>query len=193
MASFGSAKVLRPGGCAIGASDQHLKGLNSLGAKIERLRLGRRRPPRYRSGIRHADGHRYRKSTPRRYPGARHHCATQLRPRTRSYRLVVALCAIDAHIEDAGTLRNHCPGLCRAATLHPPRHILPFRMRDILNHRRLAGNPLTVVGGASVAEHQMALIGKLRAVGVAVDIHGDRITSRETLYRRGSGFANRPL
>jgi UDP-N-acetylglucosamine 1-carboxyvinyltransferase len=39
LARFGRARVSLPGGCAIGARpiDQHLKGLEALGAKIELL------------------------------------------------------------------------------------------------------------------------------------------------------------
>jgi len=90
VACFGSGKVLLPGGSAIGGRpiDQHLKGLVRLRAKIEleaRLRL--RWPPRCRSRIRHADSHRHRKSTALRHPGAWHHGAAQLCPRTRSHRL----------------------------------------------------------------------------------------------------------
>jgi UDP-N-acetylglucosamine 1-carboxyvinyltransferase len=85
LARYGKAKVSLPGGCQIGARpvDQHLKGLEALGAKIE-LERGYivAECPRLqgrRDRLRHADGHRHREPDDGR--GAREgpHHARQLR------------------------------------------------------------------------------------------------------------------
>jgi UDP-N-acetylglucosamine 1-carboxyvinyltransferase len=181
VARFGAAKVFLPGGCAIGARpiDQHLKALGRLGAKIELE-------------------HDYvLASAPKGLCGAEvvfdmptvtgtenlllaatlARGTTVLRNCARDPEvvdLVTALCAMGADIEGAGT---------HEITIHGRAELQPYTHRVIADRIEcgtfliagaLAGDPLTVVGG--VVEHQMALIGKLRAVGVEVGIDGNRIT-----------------
>jgi UDP-N-acetylglucosamine 1-carboxyvinyltransferase len=68
LARRGHARVSLPGGCAIGVRpiDQHLLGLEALGARSEtgeRLRRGARASPARRDvSLRHADRHRHRES-----------------------------------------------------------------------------------------------------------------------------------
>ncbi len=89
LARYGRAKVSLPGGCQIGARpvDQHLKGLEAMGAKI-RLYRGYivaecKRPPRRRGRVRRAHGDRHREPDDGR--GAREgpHHAGELRARAR--------------------------------------------------------------------------------------------------------------
>lgn len=90
--------------------------------------------------------------------------------------LVAALCAMGADIEGAGAHEITVRG---CAELRPYIHRVIadcIECGTFLIAGALAGDRLMVVGGVGMVEHQMALIGKLRAVGVAVDIHGDRIT-----------------
>src|SRR5258706_2627385 len=183
VARFGSAKVLLPGGCAIGARpiDQHLKGLNRLGAKIELEHdyVLASAP----GGLRGTDvvfdmptvtgtENLLLAATLARGTTVLRNCARE----PEVIDLVAALCAMGADIEGAGTHEITVRGCTR---LRPYIHrVIADRIEcgTFLIAGALAGDPLTVVGGVGVVEHQMALIGKLRAVGVEVDIDGDRIT-----------------
>ena len=181
VARFGSAKVLLPGGCAIGARpiDQHLKGLVRLGAEIELEHdYVLASAPR---GLRGAEvvfdmptvtgtENLLLAATLARGTTVLRNCARE----PEIIDLVAALCAMGANIEGVGTDEitvRGCP------ELQPYTHrVIADRIEcgTFLIAGALAGDPLTVVGG--VVEHQMALIGKLRAVGVEVNIDGNRIT-----------------
>ena len=92
LARFGEARVSLPGGCAIGSRpvDQHIKGLQAMGAEITRRARLHRRPRDAPEGRAHHDrhGHRHRHREPadgrdagRRRDGARERRAGARDPR----------------------------------------------------------------------------------------------------------------
>lgn len=181
VARFGVAKVFLPGGCAIGARpiDQHLSGLDRLGAKIE-LEHGYvlASAP---DGLRGAEvvfdmptvtgtENLLLAATIARGTTVLRNCAQE--PEITD--LAAALRAMGADIEGAGTHEIIIRG---CATLQPYIHrVMADRIEcgTFLVAGALAGDSLTVVGG--VVEHQMALINKLRAIGAEIGINGNRIT-----------------
>ena len=181
VARFGLAKVFLPGGCAIGARpiDQHLNGLDRLGAKIE-LEHGYvlASAP---DGLRGAEvvfdmptvtgtENLLLAATVARGTTVLRNCAQE----PEIIDLAAALRSMGADIEGAGTHEITIRG---CATLRPYIHrVMADRIEcgTFLVAGALAGDPLTVIGG--VVEHQMALINKLRAIGVEIVISGNRIT-----------------
>ncbi|KAK1548423.1 hypothetical protein Q3G72_022232 [Acer saccharum] len=180
LARFGRAKVSLPGGCAIGARpiDQHLKGLGQLGANIsiEHGYVVAEAPNGLHAGEVIFDMPTVTGTENLMLAAALIDGKTQLRNAACEPEIVdlaVALGRMGAHIEGAGTEHIVITG---------QKKLKPFVHRVVADRiecgtflvaAALAGNPLTVVGG--VAEHQVALIGKLRAIGAQVDIEGERI------------------
>ncbi|KAJ7635074.1 UDP N acetylglucosamine 1 carboxyvinyltransferase [Roridomyces roridus] len=178
LARFGHAKVSLPGGCAIGARpiDQHLKGLEKLGAKIS---------------LEHGNIHATASSgligaevvfdMPTVTGTENLMLAAVLAQGTTVLRnaaqepevtdLAEALISMGAKIQGAGTREIIIEG---QKLLRPCRHnIMADRIEcgTLLVAGAMAGDPLMVKGG--IAEHQRTLVDKLRAMGAKVEIDDD--------------------
>jgi UDP-N-acetylglucosamine 1-carboxyvinyltransferase len=184
LARLGRAKVSLPGGCAIGSRpvDQHIKGLQAMGAEI-------------------AVEHGYIVARARRLKGAR--IATDMVTVTGTENLLMAatladgetllenaaqepevtdlaelLIAMGARIEGHGTSRIRVQGV---DALHAPRdghRIIPDRIETgtFLCAVAAAGGDVTL--RHTRADHLDALIDKLREAGVLIDAGGDWIRVR---------------
>ncbi len=180
LARFGEARVSLPGGCAIGARpiDQHLKGLERLGAEL-------------------SIEHGYVVARAKRLQGAEvvfdmptvtgtenlllaaslARGTTILRNAAREPEVVDlahALVEMGAEIEGAGTERIVIEG---RSELKPFRHrVIADRIEfgTFLVAGALAGEGLRIEGG--VPEHQAALIDKLRDVGAKIEVDGPTAT-----------------
>jgi UDP-N-acetylglucosamine 1-carboxyvinyltransferase len=185
LARFGKAKVSLPGGCAIGARpiDQHLKGLEKLGAEIhiEHGYVVAAAP----NGLTGAEisfdmptvtgtENLLLAATLAKGTTVLRNCAQE--PEVTD--LALALTRMGAEIHGAGT---------HEITIHGQPSLKPFSHTVVADRIEcgtflvagaLAGAPLTVVGG--VLEHQQALIDKLRAIGAQVTVEG---TNRITVER----------
>ena len=184
LARLGRAKVSLPGGCAIGSRpvDQHIKGLQAMGAEI-------------------AVEHGYIVAHARRLKGAR--ITTDMVTVTGTENLLMAatladgetllenaaqepevtdlaelLIAMGARIEGHGTSRIRVQGV---DALHAPRdghRIIPDRIETgtFLCAVAAAGGDVTL--RHTRADHLDALIDKLREAGVLIDAGGDWIRVR---------------
>ena len=184
LARLGRAKVSLPGGCAIGSRpvDQHIKGLQAMGAEI-------------------AVEHGYIVARARRLKGAR--ITTDMVTVTGTENLLMAatladgetllenaaqepevtdlaelLIAMGARIEGHGTSRIRVQGV---DALHAPRdghRIIPDRIETgtFLCAVAAAGGDVTL--RHTRADHLDALIDKLREAGVLIDAGGDWIRVR---------------
>jgi UDP-N-acetylglucosamine 1-carboxyvinyltransferase len=180
LARFGYAKVSLPGGCAIGARpiDQHLRGLERLGARItlEHGYVVADAPQGLRAGdvvfdMPTVTGTENLMLAAARIPGTTHLRNAACEPEIVD--LAVALGRMGAQIEGAGSAHIVIRG---TPDLAPYVHrVVPDRIEcgTFLVAGAMAGEPLTVTGG--IAEHQVALIDKLRATGAEVQIDGDRM------------------
>ncbi len=180
LARFGRARVSLPGGCAIGARpiDQHLKGLERLGATI-------------------TIEHGYVLAEAARLRGAEVVFDVPTVGGTENLLLAASLAegttvlrnvAREPEIVDLaaalGTMGVEVTGAgSETITITPPTRLAPMRHRVIpdriefgtfLVAGALGGDPLTVVDGC--AEHQAALIAKLREAGASVTVEGERVT-----------------
>ena len=194
LARFGRAKVSLPGGCAIGSRpvDQHIKGLQAMGAEI-------------------AVEHGYIVATAKRLRGAR--ITTDMVTVTGSENLLMAaalaegetllenaaqepevtdlaelLMAMGAKIEGQGTSRIHVQGV---SALHAPKgghRIIPDRIETgtFLCAVAAAGGDVTLRG--TRADHLDALIDKLREAGVSIKAGRDWIRVRASGRPRAVGF-----
>ena len=134
LARYGQAEVSLPGGCAIGSRpvDQHIKGLQALGAEItrrERLHQGAaQRPPEGRAlRVRHGHRHRHRERADGGGARRRHHACWRTRAmEPEVVDLADCLIAMGAKIEGAGSARIVVHGVER---LHGGRYdVLPDRI-----------------------------------------------------------------
>lgn len=188
LARFGEAKVSLPGGCAIGARpiDQHLKGLERLGARFTMEHgyvLGRAEGLRGGEVVFDlptvggtenlmlaaslADGPTVLRNAA---------CEPEI------VDLAQALKSMGVEVLGAGT---------PCITIHPSRHLQPLNHRVVpdriefgtfLVAGAMAGEELAVVGG--VAEHQAALIDVLRQAGATIRVEPDRVVvSRPAVVR----------
>ena len=194
LARFGRAKVSLPGGCAIGSRpvDQHIKGLQAMGAEI------------------HVE-HGYIVASAKRLRGAR--ITTDMVTVTGSENLLMAaalaegetllenaaqepevtdlaelLIAMGAKIEGQGTSRIHVQGV---AALHAPRgghRIIPDRIETgtFLCAVAAAGGDVTLRG--TRADHLDALIDKLREAGAQIEAGHDWIRVRASSRPKAVGF-----
>ena len=149
VARYGRRAVSLPGGCAIGARpiDQHLKGLEAMGASIDaRARL--RRSPRARrlrgadDRLRHADRDRHREPDDGRRAGQGAHHARERRARARG-RGAGARAQQDGRAHRAARApRHHHRGRRRAArrssTPSSPTASRPARYMVAAAHHRAA-------------------------------------------------------
>ena len=197
LTRFRRARVSLPGGCAIGARpiDQHLRGLERLGAKI-------------------VLEHGYVEATaPTGLTGAEVVfdmptvtgtenlllAATLARGRTvlrnaacepEVVDLAAALSAMGARIEGAGGADIEIEGV---EALRPLRHrVVADRIEcgTFLVAGALMGGPLRVCGG--VAAHQVALLSKLRAVGAQIALDGDTFEVNRAPAPRAVDIATAP-
>jgi UDP-N-acetylglucosamine 1-carboxyvinyltransferase len=180
LARFGQAKVSLPGGCAIGARpiDQHLKGLERLGATIA-IEHG--------YVVAQADGlvgaeisfdmPTVTGTENLMLAAALARGTTILRNAAREPEVVDlarVLINMGVDLEGAGSERIVIHG---RAKLAPYKHSVVadrIELGTFLVAGAMAGESLVVRGG--IAEHQAALIDKLRDVGAFISAEGDVIT-----------------
>lgn len=181
LARFGQARVSLPGGCAIGARpiDQHLKGLERLGARIhiEHGYVVADAPDGLHGAEVMFDMPTVTGTENLMLAATLAQGTTVLRNAAREPEigdLAQALASMGADISGAGSERVVIHG---RSTLTPYTHrVLADRIEfgTFLVAGALAGQNLRIVGG--VAEHQAALLDKLRAVGADIRVDGDEIT-----------------
>ena len=194
LARLGRAKVSLPGGCAIGSRpvDQHIKGLQAMGAEI-------------------SVEHGYILAKAKRLKGAR--ITTDMVTVTGTENLLMAavladgetvlenaaqepevtdlaelLIAMGARIEGQGSGRIHVQGV---STLHPPKgshRIIPDRIETgtFLCAVVAAGGDVTLRG--TRADHLDALIDKLREAGAQIEAGADWIRVRADARPKAVGF-----
>ena len=198
LARFGRAKVSLPGGCAIGSRpvDQHIKGLQAMGAEI-------------------TVEHGYILATAKRLKGAR--ITTDMVTVTGTENLLMAaalaegetllenaaqepevtdlaelLIAMGAKIEGQGSSHIRVQGV---ASLHAPRsngisghRIIPDRIETgtFLCAVAAAGGDVTLRG--TRADHLDALIDKLREAGATIEAGADWIRVRADARPKAVGF-----
>ncbi len=175
VARLGRARVSLPGGCAIGARpiDQHLKGLEALGAEIA-LAHGYVEASAPGGRLRGAtftfDGVTVTGTENVMMAAALAEGPTVLRNCAREPEVVdlaTALRGMGARIQGDGTDEIHVEGVER---LRPLDHmVIPDRIEagTLLVAGALPGNDVTVRG--CVAAHQEALVEKLRLAGATVE------------------------
>jgi UDP-N-acetylglucosamine 1-carboxyvinyltransferase len=194
LARFGRAKVSLPGGCAIGSRpvDQHIKGLQAMGAEI-------------------TVEHGYILATAKRLKGAR--ITTDMVTVTGTENLLMAavladgetllenaaqepevtdlaelLIAMGAQIEGQGSRHIRVQGV---AALHAPKgghRIIPDRIETgtFLCAVAAAGGDVTLRG--TRADHLDALIDKLREAGATIEAGADWIRVRMDARPKAVGF-----
>ena len=197
LARLGQAKVSLPGGCAIGSRpvDQHIKGLQAMGAQI-------------------SVEHGYILARAQRLKGAR--ITTDMVTVTGTENLLMAaalaegetllenaaqepevtdlaelLIAMGAKIEGQGSSRIQVQGV---AALHAPRgsrRIIPDRIEagTFLCAVVAAGGDVTLRGAR--ADHLDALIDKLREAGATIEAGADWIRVRADARPKAVGFRTR--
>ncbi|MCK5688262.1 UDP-N-acetylglucosamine 1-carboxyvinyltransferase [Myxococcota bacterium] len=179
LARFGEARVSLPGGCAIGARpiDQHLKGLERMGVKIEinhgyvEAKVDKLRGAEIVFDMPTVGGTENLMLAASLAEGE-----TVLRNAAREPEIIDladALKSMGAQIEGAGTQRIIIQG---QKTLTPMRHkVVADRIEfgTFLVAGAMMGENLTLLGG--VADHQAALIDKLEEAGVCVEKEDDLV------------------
>jgi UDP-N-acetylglucosamine 1-carboxyvinyltransferase len=194
LARFGRAKVSLPGGCAIGSRpvDQHIKGLQAMGAEI------------------HVE-HGYIVASAKRLRGAR--ITTDMVTVTGSENLLMAaalaegetllenaaqepevtdlaelLIAMGAKIEGQGTSRIHVQGVSALRAPLGGHRIIPDRIETgtFLCAVAAAGGDVTLRG--TRADHLDALIDKLREAGAQIEAGRDWIRIRASSRPKAVGF-----
>ncbi len=181
LARFGEAVVSLPGGCAIGSRpvDQHIKGLQAMGAEIT---------------IEHGDI----VARCKRLQGAR--ITTDMVTVTGTANLMMAatladgvtvlenaaqepevvdlaelLIAMGAQIEGQGTSRIQIIGVPKLHSPLKPHRIIPDRIETGTFLCAVAAARGDVLLSHTHAGHLEVVIEKLREAGVTVEVHGDRI------------------
>lgn len=180
LARFGEAKVSLPGGCAIGARpiDQHLKGLERLGAHLE---IEHGYVIARTEGLKGAevvfDMPTVTGTENLMLAAALAKGTTVLRNAAREPEVIdlaQTLKGMGVNIQGAGTERMVIEG---RTSLQPYNHsVVADRIEfgTFLVAGVMAGEGLRVVGG--VADHQAALIDKLRDMGGHIDAQPDAVT-----------------
>jgi UDP-N-acetylglucosamine 1-carboxyvinyltransferase len=194
LARLGQARVSLPGGCAIGSRpvDQHIKGLQAMGAEI-------------------AVEHGYIVAKARRLKGAR--ISTDMVTVTGTENLLMAatlaegetllenaaqepevtdlaelLIAMGAKIEGHGTSRIRVQGVDALHAPSTPHRIIPDRIETgtFLCAVAAAGGDVTLTG--TCADHLDAVIDKLREAGATIDEGADTIRVRMTARPKSVSF-----
>lgn len=182
LARFGRARVSLPGGCAIGARpiDQHLRGLEKLGASID---IEHGYVVAKTTGLRGAeilfDMPSVGATENLMLAAALIEGETVLENAAREPEIIDlahALMAMGATMEGVGTARIVIQGV---AELRPfDYRVMPDRIEfgTFIIAGALAGDPLAVVGG--IPDHQAALFDKLRSAGVDLQVEEDQVVVR---------------
>ena len=180
VARYGQARVSLPGGCAIGARpvDQHLKGLEAMGAEIE-LEHGyvdARRARRLRGAqhrVRHGHRHRHREPDDGGGAGRGRTTLENAAREPEVEELARVLNTMGARIEGAGTSLITIEGVDE---LHADRaHASsPTASRPARCWSRRAITGGDVLLRDCLPEHLDAVIAKLRAAGAEVAADGGR-------------------
>jgi len=194
LARFGRARVSLPGGCAIGSRpvDQHIKGLQAMGAQI---------------GVEHG----YIEARANRLKGAR--IMTDMVTVTGTENLLMAaaladgetvlenaalepevvdlaelLVAMGAHIAGHGGSRIRIEGVERLHAPRQPHRIIPDRIEagTFLCAVAAAGGDVGIVGAR--ADHLEAVIDKLREAGVEIECGEGWIRVRADRRPKAVGF-----
>ena len=194
LARFGQARVSLPGGCAIGSRpvDQHIKGLQAMGADIR-------------------VEHGYILAQAKRLKGAR--LSTDMVTVTGTENLLMAatladgetvlenaaqepeiadlaelLLAMGAQIEGHGSRRIRIQGVERLHAPRQPHHIIPDRIEagTFMCAVAAAGGDVRLEGAR--AEHLDAVIDKLREAGVSIESGADWIHVKADTRPRAVGF-----
>ncbi len=196
LARLGRARVSLPGGCAIGARpiDQHLKGLEALGAKLQLV-------------------HGYVEARAKRLRGARIVCDVATVTGTENLMMAAALAkgvtvienaACEPEIEDLGrVLEKMGARLSGVGTkvieiegvdeLRPIEHtIIPDRIEagTLMVAAAITRGDVLVEG--CVPEHLEAVIAKLRAAGAEVDLEATGVRVRVRGELRGVDITTQP-
>ena len=181
LARFGEAKVSLPGGCAIGSRpvDQHIKGLQALGAEIvvengyiKAQRRGRLKGARFVFDVATVTGTENVLMAAVLAEGTSVLENAAMEPEVVD--LAECLNALGARIENAGSGRIVVHGVEK---LHGGSHdVLPDRIETgtFLVAAAMTGGRVTVVG--SRADTLDSVLDKLRDAGATIDVDGDRIT-----------------
>lgn len=180
LARFGQAKVSLPGGCAIGARpvDQHLKGLERMGAEIhiEHGYILAKAPHGLQGAEIVFDMPTVTGTENLMLAASLASGTTVLHNAAREPEvtdLAEALVGMGVRIEGIGTERLVIHGV---SSLQPLSHsIVADRIEfgTFLVAGAMAGAPLRVHGG--IAEHQLVLLDKLRAIGAHIDLSGGAV------------------
>ncbi len=205
LARFGQARVSLPGGCAIGSRpvDQHIKGLQAMGAQIS-VEHGYivAHVPRVAGG---------RTDQPPRLRGAR--ISTDMITVTGTENLLMAatlaegetvlanaaqepevsdlahmLQAMGANIDGIGSSRLRIEGVRELFAPPQGHHIIPDRIEagTFLCAVAAAGGDVLIKGAR--AEHMQAIIDKLREAGATIEVAGDGLHVRASGRPRAVGF-----
>ncbi len=205
LARFGQARVSLPGGCAIGSRpvDQHIKGLQAMGAQIS-VEHGYivAHVPRVAGG---------RTDQPPRLRGAR--ISTDMITVTGTENLLMAatlaegetvlanaaqepevsdlahmLQAMGANIDGIGSSRLRIEGVHELIAPPQGHHIIPDRIEagTFLCAVAAAGGDVLLKGAR--AEHMQAIIDKLRETGASIEVVGDGLHVRASARPRAVGF-----
>lgn len=198
LARFGNARVSLPGGCAIGARpvDQHLKGLEALGATITidhgyieaRAPSGGLRPGHVHFDVATVTGTENLMLACALLPGTSvlHNAARE----PEIVDLAHVLQQMGARIEGAGSDK---------ITVHGQARLQPYKYRvvsdrieagTLLIAGALMGEPLTVTG--CVFEHQEQLLHCLTEMGARYTVAGDAITIRRIARPRAIDVRTAP-
>ncbi|MEL6760241.1 MAG: UDP-N-acetylglucosamine 1-carboxyvinyltransferase [Myxococcota bacterium] len=197
LARFGRARVSLPGGCAIGARpiDQHLKGLEALGASIQiehgyvEARSDGLKPGCVRFDMPTVTGTENLMLAAALIDGE-----TRLENAAREPEIVDLarlLETMGVAIEGAGSSTIQLRGRSR---LEPYRHhVVADRIEfgTFLVAGALAGDPLVIRGG--VADHHHALIECLGDVGVNVEVTDDEVTVERSEILRPTQIETAPF
>jgi UDP-N-acetylglucosamine 1-carboxyvinyltransferase len=182
LARTGVARVALPGGCAIGVRpiDQHLKGLQKLGADISivngyvEARASRLKGARITTDLVTVTGTENLMMAAALAEGTTVIENAAREPEVAD--LARLLVAMGARIEGAGTERIEIQGV---PELGGARHrIIPDRIEagTLLVAGAITGGDITITGAAP--RHMTATLAKLEECGAAVTVEGDRIRCR---------------
>ncbi len=189
LARSGHARVSLPGGCAIGARpvDQHLKGLEALGAKVELVggyveaRASRLRGGRVVFDISTVNGTQNVLMAACLAEGQSQIQNAAMEPEVGE--LIEVLQAMGARIEGAGTDQLTVEGVTR---LEGATHRVAgdrIEAGTLLVAGAITGGDVTVTG--LCLDQLAAVVEKLREIGLELDVRADRARIRSTGPLRG--------
>jgi UDP-N-acetylglucosamine 1-carboxyvinyltransferase len=197
VARFGEATVSLPGGCAIGSRpvDQHIKGLQAMGAQITvehgyiRARAARLKGCRITTDMVTVTGTENLLMAAALADGETVLENAAQEPEVTD--LAELLIAMGARIEGHGTHRIRVQGVERLHAPRTPHRIIPDRIETgtFLCAAAAAGGDVLLRG--TRADHLDAVIDKLAEAGVAVEAGADHLRVRGTARPRAVSFRTR--